>query len=146
MLYLGADHAGFKLKEKVKKWLDKEGVSYKDVGAVSYEKTDDYPVYGAALANHIKGRNKGILFCGSSYRVCIVANKSKGVRAVSVSTIRDAKLSREHNDANVLCLSGWHVPFKAKKLINTWLHTEMSTESRHKRRVREIKQLEEQWK
>jgi len=146
MLYLGSDHAGYKLKERVKKWLDKQNVEYIDVGNKHYDPDDDYPDYGLKLAKKVN-KGKGILFCGSSFGVCIVANKVKGIRAVSVSNIREAELSRLHNDANVLCLSGWHLPFgKAKKIIAKFINTDFKDKGRHLRRINKIKKIEEKWK
>lgn len=143
-IYLGADHAGFKLKEKIKKILEKKGYKVLDQGALKFVKTDDYPDFATKVAQKIKkDDDRGILVCGSSQGVCIAANKFKGVRAVAVSNTRDAKLTREHNDANVLCLSGWNTTTeKAEKIINTWLKTEFSKEPRHVRRVRKINKLD----
>lgn len=175
-IYLGADHAGLKLKEKVKKYLEARGGSrisprvslpskYKifDLGAKKFMKTDDYPDYAkkvaskVALASHrtseassgsglqvAKSRDFGILFCGSGHGMCIAANKVKGIRAVAVSTAKEAKITREHNDANVLCLSGWRIPFvRAKKIIETFLKTPFSREKRHIRRIEKIRKIEE---
>ena len=143
MIYLGADHAGFNLKEKIKQFLDKKGIQYTDLGNKKLDPDDDYPVFGHRVAKKVARKGKGILICGSSHGVCIVANKVKGIRAVSITTVRDAKLSRQDDDANVLCLSGWHTSEeKAKKIIETWLSTPFSTLPRHKRRVEEIKEIE----
>ena len=141
-IYLSADHAGFKLKEQIKKYLEKK-YNVSDLGAFKFEKTDDYPDFAAKVAKKVSVGGMGILFCGSSHGVCIAANKIRGARAVAVSNIRDAKLTREHNDANVLCLSGWNLKLDAaKKIIDAWLKTEFSGEERHARRVGKIKQLE----
>lgn len=145
MIYLGSDHAGFKLKQQVKKYLDKEKIKYEDLGNLKYDKNDDYPDYGYKVAKAVAKdeKSKGILVCGSSYGVCIVANKIKGVRAVSIANVRDAKLSREHNNANVLCLSGWNTKLKdAQKIINTWLKTNFSKAKRHQRRVKKINKID----
>lgn len=147
VIYIGADHAGFKLKEKIKEFLIKKGKEVKDLGNTIFDKNDDYPDYGYVVTKAVsKNKNsKGILFCGSSYGICIVANKVKGIRAVSISTIKDAKLSREHNDANILCLPGWG--FKenlAKKIVITWLKTNFSNKKRHKRRIDKIKRIEKE--
>ncbi|MBW3021066.1 RpiB/LacA/LacB family sugar-phosphate isomerase, partial [Candidatus Woesearchaeota archaeon] len=81
-----------------------------------------------------------ILLCGSSHGMCIAANKTKGIRAVSVNNVKDAKLTRLHNDANVLCLSGWNTSRrKSIKILKTWLNTNFSNEERHKRRIAKIK-------
>ncbi len=143
-IYIGADHAGFELKQKVKKYLDSIGVAYEDVGAHRFVKTDDYPLYAAKVGRKVASNDSfGILFCGSSHGICIAANKIKGIRAVSVNTVKDASLARLHNDANILCLSGWNTPLKlTEKIIKTFLFTLFSGEERHRRRIRQIAALE----
>lgn len=161
-LYLGADHGGFMLKEKIKLFLKKKGHSFEDMGNKKFVKTDDYPDYGYKVAKKVAREKeaaankvrmvssskkeeeaKGILFCGSAEGICIAANKVKGIRAVAVWSARDAKLSRKHNDANILCLSGWHLaPKKAEKIIIAWLKTEFIKEPRHIRRINKIKKIE----
>lgn len=143
-IYIGSDHAGFELKEKIKTYLDRQKIAYEDVGNHILDSKDDYPDYGIAVAEKVaKNKSKGILVCGSSYGVCIVANKKKGIRAVSVGSVKDAKLAREHNDANIMCLSGWHAsPAHAKMMIKAFLTTKESKIDRHVRRVEKIKKYE----
>ncbi len=142
-VHIGADHAGFALKEHLKKFLRKKGYAVADKGAGVFVKTDDYPDYAAKVARAVQKNGKGILICGSAEGVCIAANKFKNVRAVPVWTMQNAKLSREHNDANVLCLSGWQLPKKkAEQIALTWLKTPFSGEERHKRRIKKITQME----
>lgn len=143
-VYLGADHAGFKLKQELKRFLQQQGYRVVDVGAHELDPADDYPTYAYPVAQAVsQGKGLGILACGSAEGICIAANKVRGVRAVPVWTLRNARLSREHNDANVLCLSGWELPAsKAKKLVKTWLETEFSGAERHVRRLREIERME----
>ncbi|MBS3148495.1 ribose 5-phosphate isomerase B [Candidatus Woesearchaeota archaeon] len=141
IVHLGSDHAGFKLKEQLKQYLKKNGYSVKDHGANKLVTTDDYPDYAHAVAKALRKRkeDKGILVCGSAEGICIAANRHKGIRAVAVWTLQNAKLSRQHNDANVLCLSGWQLPLsKAKTIAKTWLETSFSNEERHIRRIRKI--------
>lgn len=145
IIYLGADHAGFKLKEQIKDYLLKLKLPVTDLGNFVFDKNDDYPDYGYSVAKKVSASKdaKGILICGSSLGICLTANKVKGVRAVSVSTTREAKLSREHNNANVLCLSGWDLSLlKAKQIVSTWLKTKFSTSPRHIRRIHKIRQIE----
>lgn len=145
MLYLGADHAGFKLKEQIKTYLDNIDEPYEDLGNFIYDKKDDYPDFGYKVAKAVADnkKNKGILVCGSSYGVCIVANKVKGIRAVSIDNLNSARLSREHNNANILCLSGWDLSLsKVKKIIKMWLNSKFSAAPRHHRRINKIKQIE----
>ena len=143
-IFIGADHAGFELKEKIKIWLNKQNFKFEDVGNLVYDKNDDYPDYAFPSAEKVaKEKTKGILLCGSAEGVCIAANKVKGIRAVNPSTVKLTKLSREHNDANVLCLSGWFSDIAvAKKMILTFLNTSLSKEVRHQRRVKKIKKYE----
>jgi ribose 5-phosphate isomerase B len=143
-VYIGADHAGFKLKQELKKFLDQQGYKAMDVGAFELDPADDYPVYAYKAAKAVsKNKAMGILVCGSAEGVCIAANKVKGIRAVAVWTLRNARLSREHNDANILCLSGWEVsPASAKKIVKAWLETGFSGQERHKRRLEEIRRIE----
>jgi len=154
MIYLGSDHAGFKLKQQIKEYLDKEKIKYEDLGNLKLDKDDDYPDFGYKVAKAVAKdkKAKGILVCGSSYGVCIVANKIKGIRAVPIDDVYDAKLSREHNDANVICLAGGGMKEKvkgvgldiekAKKIIKIWLRTPFSKAKRHHRRVNQIKKIE----
>lgn len=142
-VYIGADHAGFKLKEHLKKFLAKKGYEVIDKGAKEHKKTDDYPDYAAKVARAVQKKGKGILICGSAEGVCIAANKFKGIRAVPVWSIKNAKLSRQHNNANILCLSGWQLEKrKAEKIAVKWLETEFSEEKRHKRRLKKIERME----
>ncbi len=143
MLYIGSDHAGFRLKEKLKEYLKKKKIKFIDIGNKHYDPEDDYPDFGYKLAKKIKGNDKGILVCGSSFGVCIVANKVKGIRAVSIHNLREAEFSRLHNDANVICLSGWHLSFgHAKKLLEKWLNTKFTDKTRHLRRINKIRKIE----
>jgi ribose 5-phosphate isomerase B len=144
IVILGADHAGFKLKQELKQFLKQQGYKVMDVGAHELDPQDDYPKYAFAAAKAVsEGKGLAILACGSAEGICIAANKVKGVRAVPVWTLRNAKLSREHNDANALCLSGWELsPAKAKKIAKAWLETKFSEEPRHLRRLKEIEKIE----
>jgi ribose 5-phosphate isomerase B len=143
-VYIGADHAGFKLKQELKRFVAQQGYKVMDVGAFELDPKDDYPKYAYKAAKAVaQGKGLGILVCGSAEGICIAANKVKGIRAVPVWTLRNARLSREHNDANILCLSGWELSLpSAKKIVKVWLETEFSGAERHKRRIEEIKRIE----
>lgn len=144
-IILGADHAGFALKEKLKKFLLSKGWVVEDLGAKKLNKNDDYPDFALRVAARVAGQrnNLGILVCGSGAGVCITANKVKNIRAVAVSSSAEAKLTREHNDANILCLSGWNLTLaKAQKIVTVWLKTSFSHDPRHRRRVRKITLIE----
>ena len=143
-IYIGSDHAGFILKGSIKNYLKKKKYRFEDLGNLIYSKDDDYPDFAEKVAKKVaKEKTKGILVCGSSHGVCIAANKIKKIRAVSINNIKEAKESREHNDANILCISGWHLKEKeAEKIIEIWLKTKFSKVKRHKRRIEKIKKLE----
>ena len=137
---IGADHGGFKLKEKLKKWLASKGYKVKDFGTDS-EDSCDYPLIGFEVASALsRGKFKrAILLCKTGIGMTMVANKLPGVRAATCGTESEAKSSREHNDCNALSLAAKYINFgKAKKIVNTWLNTE-ALGGRHARRVRQIK-------
>ncbi|MEM4397278.1 MAG: RpiB/LacA/LacB family sugar-phosphate isomerase [Candidatus Woesearchaeota archaeon] len=153
MIYLGSDHGGFELKEKIKKFLLKKGYKVLDLGNHSYEEKDDYTDFAFKVAEKIseldnpklewQERVKGILFCRSSAGMTIAANKFKNVRAVSVFDVKSAKHSRLHNDSNIIAISGdWLDEKKAKNIVLKWLNTEFSNEERHLRRLNKIKDIE----
>lgn len=143
-IYLGADHAGFELKEKIKKWLTRKKFSAIDLGDKKLRPKDDYPDYAVKVARKVvKSESKGILICGSGQGVCIVANKVKGIRAALAEHIKDAYLARKDDDCNILCLQGRGTNSnKAKRIVQTFLETEFSTVGRYKRRINKIKRLE----
>src|SRR3989338_5792816 len=124
-IYLGADHAGFALKEKIKKWLTQKKISFVDLGDTTLKPKDDYPDYAVKVAKKVvKSKSKGILICGSGQGVCIVANKIKGIRAALAEHIKDAYLARKDDDCNLLCLPGRTMNIKtAQKVVKTFLET-----------------------
>lgn len=161
MIYLGSDHGGFELKEKIKKLLDnlykknidKEKYNYIDLGNFIYDSNDDYPDFAFKVAKIVSKKDnpklkwdkraKGILFCRSSGGMIIAANKFKNIRAVSVFDVKSAKHSRLHNDANIIAISGDWTSFNdTKKIILAWLNTEFSNEDRHIRRLNKIMNFE----
>ncbi len=143
-IILGADHGGFGLKGKIKEYLQKEGYDVEDVGASSMDPNDDYVDYAEKVARKVAAGNAiGILLCRSAAGMVIAANKIKGVRAVAAFDKKVAVHSREHNDANILALSGnWIKEDDAYSLIDAWLAAEFSGEERHVRRLNKIKRLE----
>lgn len=143
IINIGADHAGYKLKEHLSNYLAKKGYTVHDFGAHKLDKNDDYPDFAEAVGKAVQKNGLGILICGSAEGVSIAANKIRGIRAVAVWNITNAKLSRQHNDANVLCLSGWQLTKKeAEKIALTWIKTPFSKEKRHIRRINKIKRME----
>jgi ribose 5-phosphate isomerase B len=135
---IGSDHAGFKLKEKLKEYLKKKGHVVKDFGAYS-EASVDYPAIAIPLARAVaaKKQSKGILLCGSGVGVTIAANRIKGIRAVNAYDLYTARQSREHGDSNILCLGGRVLPLrKATAILEAWLSTSFSGDERHARRIK----------
>ncbi|MCB0870906.1 MAG: ribose 5-phosphate isomerase B [Solirubrobacterales bacterium] len=140
---MGSDHAGFELKEAVKSQLEASGHEVEDVGTHSSESTD-YPPFAARAAELVAGgeAEKGVIVCGSGVGVSIVANKVDGIRAVNAHDESEAEMSRRHNDANVVTLSGARLtPDDAKPIVETFLATEFDG-GRHARRVGEITEVE----
>jgi len=142
MIYLGADHRGFYLKEKIKKYLRDLDYKIVDLGNKKFDKNDDYPDFGKAVAIRVAkspSNEKGILFCGSGNGMVIVANKIRKIRGALGFNRKAAKMSREHNDANILCLpADFLTENKAKKIVKVWLKTRFSGEVRHIRRLKKI--------
>jgi ribose 5-phosphate isomerase B len=146
-VFLGADHAGFKFKEKLKKIFEKKKMDYEDYGAYAENKEDDYPDYAFVVGAHVSKNSAslGILLCGSAVGMAIAANKVRGVRAVACNDLRTAKLSRQHNNANVLCLQARKTKFEhIEKIVNIWMKTKFSHEDRHRRRIHKISVYEAQ--
>lgn len=144
-IYIGTDHAGFRLKERLNPYLKKRKYRVIDLGNKKYDKNDDYPVFAARVAKKVaKDKNsKGILICGSGQGVCIAANKIKGIRAALAEHVQDAFLARKDDDCNVLCLQGRFTTFdKTKKIVNKFLATRFSKAKRYSRRINEIRRLE----
>ena len=139
-IYIGADHAGFNLKNYLKAYLSKKGYDPVDMGNEKYEPADDYPEYAFKVAEKVaQTGGRGIILCDSGVGVCIAANKVKGIRAVNAADPAIAGKSRLHNNTNILCLGQNYISVNlAKDIVNTWLETGFSSEERHHRRVNEI--------
>ena len=138
-IVIASDHAGFSLKEYVKKFLSRKKLQIKDVGANSNEKVD-YPDYAHKLSKVIeKNRNSiGVLICGSGQGMIMAANKHKNIRAALCYNAKSTKLSRLHNDANVITLGSRLISKKnALKYLNIFLKTKFEG-GRHKKRIRKI--------
>lgn len=141
-LAIGADHAGYALKEKLKEKLLSLGYDIDDVGTVSDESVD-YPDYAKRVAKKISDSEieKGILICGSGIGMAIAANRYPNVRAAVANDEESAKLSRQHNDANILSIGSRFVEDEqADKIVDSWLNTEFEG-GRHKRRVDKMENL-----
>jgi len=138
-IVVAADHAGFPLKEELKKRLSEAGYEVADLGTHSSESTD-YPDFGHLAVRKIleEDSQRGILFCGTGAGMAIAANRHKGIRAVVCFTEEIARLARAHNDANVLCLAARFVDVEAAwQITQTFLATEFEG-GRHMRRIEKI--------
>ena len=143
MIALGCDHGGYELMQEVKKHLTKRGFEYKDCGCYGLEAVD-YPEYGRAAAEAVVSGEceKGILICGTGIGISIAANKVPGVRCALCSEPYSARMTREHNNANVLALGGCVIgPHMAFNIVDTFLNTAFSSEEKHHRRVNQIEVL-----
>tara|TARA_B100001250_G_scaffold391327_1_gene392079 strand:- start:245 stop:691 length:447 start_codon:yes stop_codon:yes gene_type:complete len=138
-IFISSDHAGFKLKEIIKKYLSKKKMYYQDLGPVNDARVD-YPDYAHKVAKKVKmnKNNKGILICGSGTGMNIVANKYKNIRAAQCFNLKSTKLSRLHNDANIITLGSRLLSTKnALNFVNVFLNTKFEG-GRHSKRINKI--------
>ncbi len=138
-LCIASDHAGYKLKEDVKNYLISKNVSIIDLGPFS-DNSVDYPIFAKKVSTRVgsKRSDKGILICGSGTGMAISANKTKGIRAAVCYNMKSTKLSRQHNNANVICLGSRFTKKNiALKLVDAFLNTKFEG-GRHLRRVKKI--------
>ncbi len=136
MIAIGSDHAGYRLKEHVKEYLDKKGLAYQDFGTCD-EKSCDYPEFANKVCEAVLsgGFERGILVCGTGVGMSMAANRHKGIRAACVSDTFSARATRMHNNANVLCIGERVVGSGlAEELLDAFLFTEYEG-GRHQRRV-----------
>ena len=137
-VFIASDHAGYPLKQLIiKEFLSKKSINFQDLGANS-EKSVDYPKFAKKLCKKINTTSMGILICGTGIGVSIIANRHKHIRASLCHNVNSAKMTRKHNDSNVICLQGR--PFVKKKIfamLNAYFDTEFE-EGRHKRRVEQL--------
>lgn len=147
-LYLGADHGGFALKEHLEAYLLKSGYDVEDKGNMVLDPDDDYPQFAGRVAVAVLKSNdsdpRGILVCTGAQGVAMAANRHKGIRASVVWDAHEAKMTRNDNDSNVLCLPGRLMsddPALWQGVVETWLATPFSKAARHHRRVKELDQL-----
>ncbi len=145
---IGADHGGVDLKEVIRQHLESQGHEVQDFGAHSRESTD-YPDFARPVAEAVAGGqfDRGILICGTGQGMAMTANKVRGIRAAVCLDTYSARMSREHNNANVLCLGGRVVgPGLAVDIVDIWLRTEFSDAPRHHRRVEKIAEVERDYR
>ncbi|HLY99472.1 MAG TPA: ribose 5-phosphate isomerase B [Candidatus Angelobacter sp.] len=142
---LGADHAGFELKDKIKQYLQQKALQVEDYGTSSAESVD-YPDYACRVGQDVSAgcSDRGILVCGSGIGMAMAANKVHGIRAANVTTEHEARMSREHNNANVLALGARILGAEeAFRIVDTWLATQFAG-GRHERRVEKMAALEQE--
>lgn len=148
IIYIGADHRGFNLKEKLKPFLTNKGYTVADRGNNFYDEADDYPDFAGLVAQEVAqdpDNRRGILICGSGIGVDIVANKFPRIRSALANNPDQALSSRNDVDANILCLPADFLDEEqAKKILSVWLQTPFSGEERHKRRIQKISEIENQ--
>lgn len=139
-LAIACDHRGFKLKKYIIKHL--KNVEVIDLGTDS-NKSVDYPKYGIKLGEYVaKNKCYGLAICGSGIGISIACNKVKGVRCARVNFIKEAKVTREDNDANIVAISGDMNEERALRIIETFLNQEFKNEERHIRRIKQINEYE----
>lgn len=142
---IGADHAGYRLKDEVVPFLQSLGHEIEDVGC-SCDQSVDYPDYALPVCDLVTSgkAERGILICGTGIGMSIAANKVRGIRCALVSDMFSAKATREHNDTNVLALGERVIgPGMALEIIRIWLETSFSNGERHVGRVNKVMQIEE---
>jgi ribose 5-phosphate isomerase B len=145
-VFVGADHAGFRLKGVVMAHLSKRGIVVEDEGDRELNPDDDYPQFAFSVATKVLGSEdddpRGILLCGSGQGMCIAANRIRGIRASLCWNTEIAKETRADNDSNVLCLPVRSLTDEQiLDIIDTWLDAPFSGAARHVRRIREIEEV-----
>jgi ribose 5-phosphate isomerase B len=144
-VYIASDHGGFELKKKIILFLQKRGYILEDFGPFQYNPKDDYPDYVVPLARKVaKLRNAfGIVLCRNGQGVCIATNKVNGIRAVTGFSIKEARMTRSDDNANVLSIPADYLTLqKSKEIIIAWLETPFSKKKRHIRRLNKVRRLE----
>lgn len=141
---IASDHKGYHLKTTLITYLKKKGFEVLDLGTDSVISTD-YPKYAFSLCEKVVNKEVdfGIVTCGSGIGISIACNKVKGIRCAKVDNIKEARLTRNDNDANVLALNGSMMSFKAKDIVDVFLKTGFSNGERHIRRLKMIEDYEE---
>ena len=144
ILYIGADHRGFQLKESIKELLKESGYTVNDMGAATYDEGDDYVDFAKYIGQKVDAdsASKGILICGSGVGMDVAVNKFTNIRAAFAFSPDQAMASRTDNDANVLVLAADFTDEEtAKKIVSIWLQTPFSGEERYKKRIEKLRDL-----
>ena len=146
MIYLGTDHRGFKLKERLKIWLDEEGHDFEDLGAHALDSADDYTTYAARAAAAVgrENSNRGIVLCGSGVGADVTVNKFDGVRGAIGMEPAQVEAGRRDDDMNVLVIAAdFTGETEAREMVEKFLSTSYDNLPRHQRRLDDIKKIEE---
>ncbi|MBQ7137186.1 MAG: ribose 5-phosphate isomerase B [Bacilli bacterium] len=140
---IASDHKGYRLKTTLINYLNKKGYEVFDLGTDSIFSTD-YPKYAFSLCDKVSKKevDYGIVICGTGIGISIACNKVNGIRCAKVDNIKEAKLTRHDNDANVLALSGNMFAYKAKDIVDVFLKAEFSNQERHIKRLKMIEEYE----
>jgi len=140
---IASDHRGYKLKEKLKPYLIKKGYEVEDLGTDSTESVD-YSDFGIKLGESVRDKevDLGIVICGTGIGISIACNKVKGIRCAKVNSVREAKETRIHNNANVIALNERMFLFEAKDIVDAFLTTKYTPEERFERRIEKINNYE----
>lgn len=140
---IASDHRGFKTKTKIIKYLDKKGIKYKDFGTDSTDSVD-YNDFALMLCKDLNKKkiDCGILICGTGIGMSIMANKINGIMCAKVDSVKDARLAKEHNNANVISMSAELSMFEIKGIIDTYLNSKFINEEKYVRRIDKIKKME----
>ena len=141
---LGCDHGGYALKEHIKAYLESKGHEVVDCGTYSTDSCD-YPIFGEAAARKVQSGEceRGIVICTTGIGISIAANKVRGIRCALLSDVMSARLTREHNDTNMMAIgAGVTGEMLALEIVDTWLNTEFSHAERHQRRIDKVMALE----
>ncbi len=149
LIYIGADHRGFELKNALERYLkDEAGYEVEDCGNTNYDPADDYPDFAARVASKVSldpKNSRGIVICGSGVGMDVVANKFKNIRSALAATPDQAMSSRRDDDTNVLALaSDFLTEREAKKILSVWLQTDFCGEEKYRRRIEKIEKIEEE--
>jgi len=146
MIYLGADHRGYNLKEEIKKLFELENIEFQDLGNLNHDENDDYPDFAKKVGEEVSSNpkeNKGILLCGTGIGMSIAANKFKRIRAGLCLSGYMAKRAVEEDDINILCLAADITDVgTTKKIIKEWLKAKFKNEERYKKRIEKILGIE----
>lgn len=147
-IFVGADHRGFELKEKIKLWLAGQSHEVVDCGNTVYDKADDYPDFAFAVADAVvkEPGARGVVICGSGVGVTIAANKVRGARCSTATTALEVQRGREDDDLNILALSADYLKEdQVKTMITSFLSTPFKGDDRHARRLNKIIAREAGW-